>query len=99
MSANNWTFCPKCQKTKKEESIALDENVKISYGKIAVEEWLKLRDEADEFRDSLDSSSDMTLREDWSIGTYNQKFSVSYSSGCSQCNYSYDYNHETKELL
>lgn len=87
MSADNWTKCPQCQRRKLDAVSAARE----LYGKVPVEQYEAKLAEA---REQVNDASDESLREDYSIGTWRGVFRVEYSSRCTSCGYSKEFQHE-----
>jgi hypothetical protein len=81
MSADNWTFCPKCKDSKNKELESL-------YGKIPAEEYLK------KAKELSTESNEETLREDYEIGIWDGKFRISYDAYCEACGYEYTFECE-----
>jgi len=89
VSADNWTICPKCKKVNdKAVEDALNLPGKI-YGKVPLEEYTAALSAAK----SLPKLSE-TLREDFEVGIYNGKFSVSYGARCTDCDFTFKHSHE-----
>ncbi len=95
MSADNWTYCPKCRAEhdtalKKEQKRVAD-----LYGKVDVAAF-------DAARAALktleDATPEQTLREDYEIGIYNGVFSINYGAGC-ECGFRYEFKHEVPVAL
>lgn len=91
MSADNWTYCPKCHAADEAKSVANQKQVAESYGKVAAEEYLKRVAAL-----TTKPERDETLREDYEIGIYKGEFSVSYSASCSVCKFSHSFKHKKK---
>jgi|APFre7841882654_1041346.scaffolds.fasta_scaffold405628_2 hypothetical protein len=89
MSADNWTFCPKCNAKAAKARQALEKKVKDSYGKIPEEEYLQLKEKLKKKEEPV-----TTLREDYELGIRDGKFFVSYGASCSECNYSFHFKEE-----
>ena len=94
MSADNWRECPRCRIGYLAEIKARSEEVAAAYGKVPVEEYMRMNEEA-----SSPPPFEETLREDWSIGTANDgTFSVWYGCSCKICGLSFDFKHECSVL-
>jgi len=91
MSADNWTYCPRCEVKAETDRIAFEEKVKKSYGKVSAEEYLRLTDQL-----KNPKRLEQTLREDYELGTNEGFFNVSYRAGCSVCNFSFEFHEEKK---
>jgi hypothetical protein len=97
MSANNWTQCPKCDIRLRAEADKKDQLVRDAYGKLPEDKFLRMRDEAHNFRKSLtDDVFAATLREDYEIGIYSELFEISYSSRCTTCGFAHSFKHTEK---
>lgn len=96
MSADNWASCPKCLANHQKAVAQRQKNAEESYGKIPAKEYLKLLKGAeDKKKPSVD-----TLREDYYIGVNEQGvFRVSYLGSCSECDFSFSYEHEEEASL
>ena len=89
MSATNWGTCPRCRATFNAERAAAIVKVAESYGKVAVEEYERLRAEA-----SREWPNSLGLREDYEMGINEHGlFYVHYSGACVECGFQYDYAH------
>ena len=90
MSADNWTFCPRCSVGAWEERKALYARLDNSYGVVSREEYKRLEAEAE-----MPMVLKDTLREDYEIGILNNKtFYVSYKARCVECGWAYAYKFE-----
>lgn len=94
MGADNWAICPACKskaiKAKEKERAKAAE----AYGKIPSDEWQVKSTAA-----WKDIELKETLREDYEIGVDEcGEFNVSYRSGCSICDFRFDYE-ETKQVF
>lgn len=83
MSADNWTYCPKCYK----EGKSRDEKLRDAYGKVKHNDYMILLDTA------KDDVAEPTLREDYGIGIVGGEFDVSYSGHCQRCGFTFKYAH------
>lgn len=102
MSADNWAICPRCKAKRDAELIAGEVLVGQQYGKIAPEEWDKLRAEVDALRKRIANppSEDYRFREDYEVGVYSTgTFEVSYAGECRDCHLKKNFQHtETLNL-
>lgn len=91
MSADNWTYCPRCrERTDKLNETRIKAPGK-AYGKVAQDIYLKLLEDAKKL-----VPYDESLREDYEIGIDKEgKFYVDYSAGC-DCGFKFQYKHEEK---
>lgn len=92
MSADNWTVCPKCGKSAKDEQLARIDAASAAYGKVSAAEYERLRVEAAK---PLPEEVE-TLREDYDIGIYRGKFSVDYRASCDACGFEHSFKHEVE---
>lgn len=92
MSADNWSQCPNCLRIAWAETKAKLEAAATSYGKVAPEEYDRLRREAQSLNPDVDL--DATLREDFQIGTSTSgEFSVFYKCSCLACGLTHSFKH------
>lgn len=96
MSADNYTYCPKCQKdllSKRAKTVA---EVEKQYGKIPAKEYHEAMAYA--ISSNPDSPPDPTLREDYQVGIYDGEFQLEYSAECQAitCNFKFTFNHKEK---
>jgi len=96
MSADNWATCPKCRKIERDAFEAKLAKHKESYGKIPADEFIA---NAQAIEAIYPNESNLTLREDWELGTCEDgKFYVIYSSSCGVCKHSFEYKYEQMAL-
>jgi len=69
MSADNWTSCPRCKKTR-------DEERNKAYGNMSEQEYLAL---------IKLTPLVPTFREDYEIGIRKGRFQINYHGRCSRC--------------
>jgi len=92
MSADNWGNCPRCFKRATDSVVHLVKKANDSYGKIPVEKYLQLVEEAN---GKFEPSEFITLREDYAIGIDRfGVFRVEYNARCTSCGFNYNYTHE-----
>lgn len=90
MSANNWTECPRCRVGYLAEIKVRAEEVANAYGKVPVEEYMRMNEEA-----SNPPPFEETLREDWYIGmSADGKFTAKYSCYCKPCGFEFSFEQE-----
>ncbi len=99
MSANNWTFCPKCQLVGLDRRQVAIDKARDSYGKVSPEEY-----EALLFKSRMPIDEEETLREDYELGISNvddhtKQFYISYHASCDKCGFSYRFTRENKLAL
>lgn len=88
MSADNWTFCPKCMEKHEKEWADKVKSIENLYGKIPSEEFMAKRESLK--RPPLEQ----TFREDYEIGLgKNGKFYVSYGGACTTCGFHFEYSY------
>jgi hypothetical protein len=85
MSADNWAICPQCKKNHENLKEKHQEAIKNQYGKIPIDEWLKLKN-------TQISELPQTLREDYHIGFYEGEFEIQYSATCDVCKFHFEFN-------
>lgn len=87
MSADNWTYCPKCA----EDSVfaknrALD-NLRANYGKFTFDEFVRQQKNIEDSFD--DEDLERTLREDYEFSYEDSILVISYSCCCTECRFSW----------
>ena len=87
MSADNWTYCPKCQEMARKRAEKLNEQIASSYGKVSIENYTALAKEANN-----PPKLEETLREDYEVGIYGGEFTVSYTASCNVCKFTFGYD-------
>ena len=91
MSADNWAVCPVCWDEEVRRVEFLRATAADAYGKVPVEEFDRLRTEAEK---ELDSTPFATLREDYEVGIFTDgEFYVSYSASCEKCGLTHNFSH------
>jgi hypothetical protein len=86
MSADNWTFCPKCTKEREAIFANMERQVADSYGKVPVEEFDANRANLEAARLSLNTDVHRTWREDYTFeGASEGVVNVHYRGGCTKC--------------
>lgn len=92
MSADRWSYCPRCVRVNAEKERAAFLVAIDSYGKVSSEEFDRLRSEA------VPKEAGMTMREDFWVSTGKDgRFEVKYSCACDACGFSWAYSY-TQEL-
>jgi|WetSurMetagenome_2_1015567.scaffolds.fasta_scaffold670545_2 hypothetical protein len=89
MSADNWTYCPKCTEKANIARQAFENKAKTSYGKVSAEEYLRLTEQLNK-----PDEREQTLREDYELGIIENKFYVSYRASCTACKFSFTFKEE-----
>jgi hypothetical protein len=89
MSADNWTICPKCFKKLNDEWNEKTKKLQLQYGKISKEKYDKLSNEIKNGTPRVPE----TLREDYDIGIYKDKFIIKYIAQCTKCDFKFDYKY------
>lgn len=92
MSADNWTYCPKCQEIARKKTEQLRVRVETDYGKIPPDNYIKL---LDQFNNP--PKLKQTLREDYEVGIHDGVFSISYGASCDVCKFKFEYD-KTEEI-
>lgn len=92
MGADNWAVCPKCEQKAYEDRHKLLERIDSAYGRIPLEEFDALREQADK---EVDEEDYRTLREDYELGinTLEPSFYVYYEGRCNVCDFSKFFEH------
>lgn len=92
MSADAWRICPKCSVSiASKRELALIE-ADSQYGKIPVNQWTKLHDDA---HSMPIKQTEETLREDYEIYTDESgTFHVDYHCGCTICGFRHNFKYE-----
>lgn len=92
MSADNWALCPVCHERASKIKAELRDRVRLTYGRLPIDEWDKLRAEADA---DINVEALHTFREDYEIyGAEDGLVKVSYSGGCKECGAHVEFKHE-----
>lgn len=96
MSADNWTYCPRCEGRRSEEAEALERTARDSYGYVSIERFEVLRSRAAAARASIaPENRHPTFREDYEFyGAETGVVHASYSGHCSLCDLSIQFTHE-----
>jgi predicted Zn-ribbon and HTH transcriptional regulator len=94
VSADKYEICPRCKRLYEEYTEKFRKKVLESYGKVPVEEYLRLMAMANE-----EKGKDMepTLAE--YIEAYieqNGDFNISFSSRCTECGFKFSFEHKQK---
>jgi hypothetical protein len=85
MSADNWAVCPRCKLNEENAIKALDYRIEKEYGKISIDDFLVLRNEAQQRREGLPLQK-ATFREDYEIfGAEDGAIEINYSGSCKCC--------------
>ncbi len=90
MSADRWSVCPRCKDTKEKEYSERVDAVAKMYGKVPAEEYEQAKKDL-----FYEEDFEETVREDYEIGIWENKFFVSYSAHCTSrgCNFVVKFNH------
>jgi len=94
MSADNWTFCPKCKQTSDERQKKAIEKAKAKYGKVPEQEYRYLvATEENAIR------LEETFREDYEQGMSEcGQYAVSYRGRCTVCHFEFSYKFEKQVI-
>lgn len=91
MSADNWAFCPNCDKIAAAKIIKNACDLQHLYGKIPADEFTRRSNELA----SIKSVREESLREDYEIGIYSDgTFKVDYRASCRVCGFSFSFTEE-----
>lgn len=89
MSADNWTYCPRCTKSFFQKRKKFYQKIEDSYGTIPAIEYMDLIEKA-----KNPVKQEETLREDYEIGHQNNEFYIIYKACCQKCDYTFKFKHE-----
>lgn len=95
MTADNWAYCPQCQRLAKIATDKRNETLENAYGKLAREEYLVLAEETEAANSQLPRQ---TLREDYEIGIDEGDFFAAYSASCSVCHFEFEFKHAREDV-
>lgn len=83
MSADNWAQCPRCTAIRRVEQSSTEDRLREAYGRVPVEEFDQMREDADAEKCSAVHPS---FREDYEFyGAEDGVLSIRYSGGCKVC--------------
>lgn len=92
MSADNWGFCPICNKDHVKKVKQMDLKTGEVYGKVTSDEYLALLDEVAKIKEEEIAP---TLREDYECFTDKEGFFyISYQCLCEKCGFKHNFKHE-----
>lgn len=92
MSADNWAVCPRCKERHEQAADALRQTADQAYGRLPVEEWIALRNEAAAHAEPYEEQE---FREDFEIyGAESGTVKVSYMGCCTRCGLHLEFKHE-----
>lgn len=89
MSADNWTFCPKCKSSEIRKVKELRRDLEESYGKVSFEEYKQKLAVVEAAEENLEDFAEDTLREDYSQGIRDGVYSLEYRARCTKCDFTY----------
>lgn len=87
MSADNWTYCPKCQENARIKAAKAEAKLLESYGKIPINEYLKRMGEVNN-PPKLEES----FREDYEVGIIDGSLEISYRAWCNVCDFKWNHD-------
>lgn len=97
MSADNYAMCPRCRGHRQAKAEAARDRVTEAYGVVDLDEFDRLRAEADRLDEQIDrpglKNGDETFREDYSIGIRDDELVIRYRGGCPACGLSLSFDH------
>ena len=94
MSASNWSVCPRCRHRYEATTERANEEVRIQYGRVPVEQYEQLKREAAALSAPF---CETEFREDYEIyGAEDGVVKVKYSGACGVCGLSLTFEHEHK---
>ena len=89
MSTNHYRECPRCRQRAARDKLLAQKKTQESYGKVPAEEYDRLLAESRKKIPLRD-----ILREDYQLGVGTDGvFAVNYRCRCSECNFTYSYQH------
>ena len=93
MSADAWSYCPRCLEKAKSAYVAKLRAVQATYGTVPEDEYRAAYEIASK---PFDSEPYYTFREDYELGILpeREKFYVIYSGRCEGCSFEVTFNHE-----
>lgn len=97
MSASNWAVCPACKEHRRARAAAAHQVAAEAYGTLPIEQFDRLRAEAEHAaaRVEEDSDSTRTFREDYEFyGADTGTVHASYRGSCITCGLSLSFQHE-----
>lgn len=94
MSADNWTYCPKCKAKDEARKASQLNEAEEAYGKVTAAEYADMIAAA---REVIDLEE--TLREDYQIGIHNGQFEVGYRCSCGVCGFCWSYKHGPVDVV
>lgn len=92
MSADRWSYCPRCTDQLTEAKAKALQAVKDSYGKVEIEEFDKLRDVAEKMPVQTEHE---TFREDYECYQADGELYIHYIGSCKECGLDVEHHHET----
>lgn len=90
MSADNWTYCPKCKANIEDRRQQDRKKLEASYGKVSSTKYIE---SLQALVKSESEPIEETLREDYEIGVYGEEFSVNYKCRCTVCGFEFSYEY------
>lgn len=88
MGADNWTFCPKCERKNRIEKEKTLAKALATYGKVSPEEYERVIFFA---RKGLENEIIQPFREDYDIGLIGDEFAITYRGSCVTCKFTYSF--------
>ncbi len=98
MSANNWTYCPRCCKAAEDKINAAEVNLTKIYGEVPAETYMKAVSELVKLREVGLEDVGETLREDYTIGITDDEFFVHYKGICDHCGLIFNFEHTVDQI-
>ena len=89
MSADNWIFCPVCEKENDKINAERIEKAEKNYGVIPANQYIQSMEKANK-----PIEIEETLREDYDIYIEDGVFKVNYSCRCGICGLDYSFEHK-----
>lgn len=95
MSADNWGYCPKCKAKHDADRQCTIDAAENLYGKVPAFDYNAALNEAN----AIPEHPEVTLREDYECYTDEDgKFVVSYRCHCTDCGFTFSFNHKESTL-
>lgn len=98
MSADRWSWCPRCKRRRQAKADAAAQDVKEAYGTVSIEEFDRLRTAAEVLQLDVEDA-DPSFREDFEVtGIEDEEVVVGYYGRCQVCGLevAFDYRHPVR---
>lgn len=92
MSADNWTYCPKCKAEREDEISKETRRIAASYGSVSIDEFDAARSL---LADKMNTAPEQTWREDYEFyGVEDGVLHIVYRGGCKACGFAFKHQSE-----